>query len=234
MRITNLQKQIEDFYLQIDDLHLEEHKVHGIVGGNGCGKSTLAKLLMGIMEPDQGVVDYQGLQPTEMTMTLQRPYLLHESVYENIIYPLKIRRIVPQEEEIDQWLKRYGLADKKKRYARSLSSGERQKLSFIRAMIFEPKLVIIDETFSNLDPDTVTLMEDWILQKQKETPITYLIISHQIGQIFRLCDVVHVMDKGQIVESGPCKEVLLHSENSAVQNYIKGHTIRMEANQWNC
>jgi len=225
MRISNLKKTIESFQLQIDDLYIEEKKIHGIIGGNGCGKSTLAKLIMGIEDPDGGTIDYGSLNQSDITMMFQRPYLLHESVYDNIVFPLKIRKIEPNQEEIDQWLKRYGLYDKKKRYARSLSSGERQKLSFVRAMIFEPELVIIDETFSNLDPDTVTVMEDWILQKQKESPITYIVISHQIGNIFRLCDQVHVLDKGHVVESGPTEQVLLYSENPAIRNYMKSHIL---------
>jgi len=191
MKITNLTKQIEDFHLQIPELILAEKKIHGIIGGNGSGKSTLAKLIMGILEPDTGTIDYGTISPDNITMTFQRPYLLQESVYDNIVYPLKIRKIKYQEEDVEEWLVRFGLLDKKKRYARSLSSGERQKLSFIRAMIFQPELVIIDETFSNLDQESVEIAGKWILDNQQKRPITYIIISHQMNSITHLCDYIH-------------------------------------------
>lgn len=228
MKIINLEKKVGDFCLKIEDLCIEEKKIHGIIGGNGSGKTTLSKLIMGILEPDQGQIDLEGLDKRDITMTAQRPYMLHRSVYENITYPLKIRKIKPDEEEIDEWLHRYGLYTKKKQYARSLSSGERQKLSFIRAVIFRPKLIIIDETFSNLEPDTVSLFEEWILKKQENDPITYIIITHQMGHIIRLCDTVHVMHKGRVLESGMCKDVLFHSKNPEVAQYMVNQVIRME------
>ena len=191
MKITNLTKQIEDFHLQIPELILEEKKIHGIIGGNGSGKSTLAKIIMGLIEPDTGTIDYGTISLDKITMTFQRPYLLQESVYDNIVYPLKIRKIKHREEEVEEWLIRFRLLDKKKRYARNLSSGERQKLSFIRAMIFRPELVIIDETFSNLDQESVEIAGKWILDHQQKRPITYIIISHQMNSITHLCDYIH-------------------------------------------
>ena len=225
MKITNIKKQFNEFSLEIPHLELEENKIHGIIGGNGCGKSTLAKLIMGVIEADEGEIDYKGIKPTEITMTFQRPYLMRDTVYGNIVYPLKIRKQEPDEKLIDNWLKEYDLFGKKQSYALSLSSGQRQKVSFIRAMIFSPKLVIIDETFSNVDQETLALMEKWILENQKVTPRTYIIISHQIGHILRLCDKVHAMGHGRIIESGSCQEVLLHSKNPEVKKYMENYAV---------
>lgn len=91
MRIINLEKTVGDFHLNIPDLTIEEGKVHGFIGGNGSGKTTASKLLMGILKPDRGEILYDGLTMQDITMTAQRPYLLHSSVYENLVYPLKIR-----------------------------------------------------------------------------------------------------------------------------------------------
>ena len=88
MKIFNLRKQMGDFCLQIDRMELAPGVVHGLVGSNGCGKSTLSKLIMGILTPDGGRIDYEGLTPRDLTMTSQKPYLLHDTVYQNLIYPL--------------------------------------------------------------------------------------------------------------------------------------------------
>ena len=191
MKITKLEKQMGDFHLNIAEMNLEPGLIHGLVGANGCGKTTLSKLILGILSPDSGTIDYEGLTARDITMTSQKPYLLHDTVYQNLIYPLKIRGIRPDGAEVDRWLSRCGLLEKKMQYARSLSSGEQQKLSFIRALIFEPKLVIVDETLSNLDPDSTELFEELMLEQQKERPITWITISHQLVHIKKICDKVH-------------------------------------------
>ena len=90
MRITELRKQVGKTDLYIDDLRLESGMIHGLVGPNGCGKTTLLKLIMDIIPPDSGTIDYEGLKPADITMMSQRPYLMHASVFDNIVYPLKI------------------------------------------------------------------------------------------------------------------------------------------------
>lgn len=230
MRITDLDKKIGDFSLKISSLNIEEGLIHGFVGGNGCGKTTLAKLIMGILPADGGVIDFKGLSPKDMTMTSQRPYLLHASVYENIVYPLRLRKIKIDEEEIDELLMLCGLLGKKNQYARSLSSGERQKVSLIRALIFKPKLVIIDETLSNMDMESVELFEKMILDLQRIKPITFILISHQLPRLHKMCDRVHFFSKGRLVESGTADEIFLKSKNEIVRNFMKTQMIEMRGN----
>lgn len=220
MRITNLEKRIGEFQLSIPHMELEQGKVHGLIGSNGSGKTTLAKMLMQIYEADQGNIDYEGISLKDCTMITQRPYLLHKSVYENLIYPLRIRKMKPDEVYIEQLLTKCGLQGKQKQYARSLSSGERQKLAFARALIFSPKLILIDETFSNMDPDSVRLFEQMILERQKENPVTWVIISHQLVHISKICDQVHFMENGKLIASGSAEEILMHPTNERVCRFL--------------
>lgn len=220
MKISNLEKQMGDFKLHIDRMNLEPGLVHGLVGSNGCGKTTLSKLIMGILTPDGGVIDYEGLSFRDITMTSQKPYLLHDTVYQNLIYPLKLRGIRPDEEETERWLCRCGLQDKKRQFARSLSSGEQQKLSFIRALIFHPKLVIVDETLSNLDPDSAQLFEELILEQQRTQPITWITISHQLVHIKKICDRVHFMEKGTQLAEGTPEEILIHPSHPSIREFL--------------
>ena len=199
MRITELRKTIGKTDLYIEDLNIESGLIHGLVGPNGCGKTTLLKLIMGITEPDSGSIDYEGLKPSEITMMSQRPYLMHANVYDNIVYPLKIRGMKIDQGEIDALMDRAGLLEIKDQYAGSLSSGERQKLSFLRAMVFRPKMILMDETLSNLDPDSEKLFKEMILERHKEDGSTWLIVSHQWDEMNELFDKVHHMEKGRIV-----------------------------------
>ncbi len=200
MRITELWKTIGKTDLYIEDLKIESGMIHGLVGPNGCGKTTLLKLIMGITEPDSGSIDLEGLGPTDITMMSQRPYLMHANVYDNIVYPLKIRGEQIDVKKIDELLERVGLLDIKDQYAGSLSSGERQKLSFLRAIVFKPKMILMDETLSNLDQDSETLFKEMILERHREDGSTWLIVSHQWDEMNDLFDKVHHMEKGRIVK----------------------------------
>lgn len=200
MRITDLRKRVGRFELSVEHLEIGPGKIHGIVGPNGCGKTVFLKLVMGILEPDSGQIDYEGLRPEEITMMLQRPYLMRTTVYRNLVYPLKLRGVRPDEEKMDELLRKAGLLEQKRQYAGSLSSGEKQKLSFLRAMVFEPKLIIMDETLSNLDAESETLFKELISIRQEKDPATWLIVNHQWDHVNRLFDVVHYMEKGRFVK----------------------------------
>lgn len=221
MRITNLEKKMGDLQISIPSLHIEQGKIHGLLGGNGCGKSTLAKLLVGALELDEGEIDLEGIDPSQVTLMSQRPYLLQRSVYDNLVYPLQIRNMPIDEVLVETWLKKINLWHRRDQYARSLSSGEQQKLSFLRALIFHPQVIIIDETLSNLDPESLQIFENWIKEWQAKEQLTWIIISHQLIQIHNLCDIVHFMKKGQVVESGEKDEVIFYSRNKDIRNFVE-------------
>ncbi len=221
MIITNLEKQLGSLKINIPKLEFEKGKIHGLLGGNGCGKSSLAKMIIGEMAAEEGQVDLEGTDRSKLTLMSQRPYMLQRTVYENIIYPLQIKKMKIDEEEIDMLLKKIGLLDKKNQYARSLSSGQQQKLSFLRALIFKPEIIIVDETLSNLDPESLRYFEEWILDWQSKEKVTWIIISHQLVQINNLCDQVHFMKEGKILVSGEKDKVLFESGSDEVEKYIQ-------------
>ena len=120
MKIIELEKKVGNFQLHIHDFMIEEKKIHGIIGNNGSGKSTLLKLIAGILEPDAGIIDVGEYSPQDITITLQRPYMIHDTVINNLKYPLKIRKQKMDESEIMEWIRKCGLAGKEKQYAPSL------------------------------------------------------------------------------------------------------------------
>lgn len=225
MKIIDLKKKLGDFQMDIPYLSLEKGLVHGIIGGNGCGKTTLCKLMMGILQPDEGYIDYEGFQKGKITMTMQKPYFLEGSVYENICYPLKLRKQKINEQAIDEWLQKCDLADKKNQYARSLSSGEQQKLSMLRGLIFHPDLMIVDETLSNLDPEGLEFFKKTIIRMQRERALTWIIISHRLALIYKLCDQIHFMQKGRVLESGESRQVLFASGHEPIRRFVENEVI---------
>jgi len=221
MKIYDLKKNFDKFSIQIDYLDLPEGKIYGIVGPNGCGKTTLMKLMSGVMPPDSGSIDYEGLTPRDITMILRKPYLLHDTVIRNLLYPLKLRRINPDTVQIDHLLEIAGLQNHRDEYALSLSGGEQQKLSLIRALIFSPKLIFIDEGFANMDIESVAFFEDYILDMQRKKPVTWVIVSHQLSNIRRLCEHVLFIHDGKIKASGSTESILSSPENDDLKRYLQ-------------
>ena len=220
MKISNLTKKFDKFALNWDEATHFEKKIYGIIGPNGCGKTTLMKILAGLVSPDGGNIDYGGLLPQDVTMVFRKPYMIHDTVYKNLIYPLSLRKIEPDEKLVEDLLEMAGLTEMRKQYALSLSSGEQQKLSFIRAMIFQPKLILIDEAFSNMDIESVARFESHILEAQKAAPSTWIVISHQLSNISRMCDYVYFMHGGKLEAHGETAEILSRNENPNLKRYL--------------
>jgi len=220
MKISNVKKEFEKFSLHIKNLDIPEGKIYGVIGPNGCGKTTAMKLMAGVMQPDSGTIDYEGLTPRDITMVMRKPYLLHDTVLRNLTYPLKIRKITPEPELVEHYLEITGLLNYRDEPALSLSGGEQQKLALARALIFSPKMIFVDEAFSNMDIESVAFFENYILEKQKEKPMTWVIISHQLSNIKRLCEHVFFMHNGDIKASGRTVELLASPESAELKQYL--------------
>jgi len=221
MRISELTKKFDKFSLYINDLDIQEGKIYGIIGPNGCGKTTAMKLMAGVAKPDSGFIDYKGLTPRDITMVLRKPYILHDTVIRNLVYPLKLRGIKPDAGIVDHYLKITGLQNYRDEYALTLSGGEQQKLALARALIFSPKMIFIDEAFSNMDIESVAFFEKYILEMQKEKKMTWVIISHQLSNIRHLCEHVFFMHNGEIKASGPTEEILSSPDNENLRQYLQ-------------
>jgi len=221
MKISNMKKKFENFSIDVENLEIPHGKVSGIIGPNGCGKTTVMKIMAGLIRPDSGIIDYENLTPHNITMAFRKPYLLHDTVLKNLTYPLKIRKIKPDHDQVEHYLQLAGLQNSRNQYALALSGGEQQKLSLIRALIFSPKLVFIDEAFSNMDIESVARFEDYILEMQKSKPITWVIVSHQLSNIKRLCENIYFMHNGKIKISGHPEEILPAPQDPDLRRYLQ-------------
>ena len=227
MKISNITKRFDKFKLDWQRTDSFETGIYGIIGSNGCGKTTLMKVMAGLIKPDDGYIDYGSLTPRDITMLFRKPYLMHESVYRNLVYPLKIRGIKPDKQQVDFYLQMAGLEDAKNQYAPSLSGGQQQKLAFVRAMIFSPKLILVDEAFSNMDIESIVQFQEYILEAQQKSPAIWVIISHQLSAIRQLCDYVYFMHNGKPEVWGSPKEILHSASSQNLLKYLRYQAIQV-------
>lgn len=206
--ITGLRKYYSDKkILDIDELQIEKGKITGLIGPNGSGKTTLLRILAGLDEDFTGVIRYNGEIINnniykKMTLVTQKPYLFRRKVYENIEYPLKIRRVNRKirEQKVKEILERFEIEDLRDKRGHLLSGGESQKVSLARALVFEPELLLLDEPTSNIDPESIKIMEREILRFNRENKGTVLIVTHNIDQAERLCHRIIQLEWGKVVD----------------------------------
>lgn len=225
MRISDLEKNYDKFSLAINHMEIRQGEIHGLIGSNGCGKTTLLKVISGILKPDSGEIDRCGLTGREITMVSGKPYIMHDTVYNNLIYPLKLRKGKPDRERTEQLLELVRLQDMRQSYAPALSTGERQKLAMIRALLFSPKMFLIDEAFSGIDIEGVRVLENFIMEEQKKTDSTWLVVSHQLSRIQRLCSHVFFMYGGSLEWEGNTEEVFGYPDHEHLRLYLQCETV---------
>lgn len=233
LSIKGLKKHYEGkSVLDINQLHISKGTFLGIIGPNGAGKSTLVKILSNIEDATSGEISYNGESFSnnllkDMTLVFQKPYLLRTTVYNNIAYPLQLRKL--DQAEIDNrvisMMKTMEIMELKDQKAWTLSGGEAQKVALARALIFRPSLLILDEFTANIDPSSMVLLENTIKQFHEGYRPTIIMVTHNIQQAKRLCSHVAFMINGKIVEYGEMNEVIFNSQNTDTQKFISGEIL---------
>lgn len=207
IQIKNLKKYYdENQVLDIESLAIKKQRITGIIGPNGCGKTTLLNIIAGLDKEYLGNINYNNKKinkeiVSNMTIVFQKPYLFRRSVYDNIEYPLKIRGIDRQKSKplVEDIMKRLEIEDLRDKKAHRLSGGESQKVALGRALVFNPKLLLLDEPTSNIDPEYIVTMESEIKKFNRENKGTVIIVTHNIEQSKRLCDHIIGMENGRVV-----------------------------------
>jgi oligopeptide transport system ATP-binding protein len=226
-------------------LQLQCGKTAGVVGESGCGKSTLAKILVQLEVPTSGQVWFEGRNTFVMTGDEMRAYrrqvqLVFQDPYSSLparmsvgtilAEPLNIHRIGSPDERkqrATELLERVGLArEDLERYPHQFSGGQRQRICIARALMLEPRLLILDEPVSALDVSIQAQILRLITDLQQQFSLSYLLISHDLRVIKYMCDDLAVMYLGRLVEVGDADAIYghpLHPYTSALIRSIPSH-----------
>jgi peptide/nickel transport system ATP-binding protein len=209
------------------DLEIPAGRTVALVGESGCGKSTVARSLLRLVEPRSGSAYFEGvdllaLSPSELRSYRQRIQIVFQDPLASLDPRMRVRDAIAEgmqtfgigadeaqrTERVAELLRRVQLdPDQMWRYPHEFSGGQRQRLCIARALAVEPKLVICDEATSALDVSIQAQILNLLRDLQEELGLTYLFITHDLGVVRYLADRVAVMYLGEIVEEGPTERL---------------------------
>jgi len=202
-------------------LNIKEGEIYGLLGPNGAGKTTAILMMLGLTEPTSGHVKVYGYDSTTQPLKVKRiTSYLPENVgfyedltgFENLLYLTRLNDIKDKEAEakIKEALHIVGLEEVAKREVGTYSKGMKQRLGMAAVLIKSPKLAILDEPTTGIDPEGVEDILNLIKKMSREQKITILLSSHLLYQIQRICDRVGILYRGKLQAEGTIEEVGKH------------------------
>ena len=236
LELTHIRKSFGD-ELVLDDLSLsvQEHTATVLIGASGSGKSTLLRCINLLESIDDGQIFLDGVEISDplinvdevrrkLGMVFQSFNLFpHKTVLENItLAPMKVQSKSKEEaiEAATKLLKRFDLADKADEYPDRLSGGQQQRVAIIRSLAINPRLLLLDEITSALDPVLVNEVLS-IVRDLKSDGMTMVLATHEMGFATQVADEVCFLESGNILERGTAQEVLRNHKNPKTQEFLK-------------
>ena len=207
-------------------LTVEEGEIFGLLGPSGAGKTTLIKMLIGLLSATSGNIAILGKELDKKIdesfpsfgMVLDNDGLYDRlNCYDNLELYARIYSISNRKKVINDLLEKVGLIESSKKSVSNLSKGMRQRLSFARAILHSPKIVFLDEPTSGLDPAT-TLQIHSMMKTLKESGTTIFLTTHNMNEAQKMCDHLALLNEGNIVEEGTPEDICLHHRKKCEVN----------------
>ena len=212
------------------NLYINQGEFLTLLGPSGCGKTTLLRMIAGFLQPDEGSIlldgkNLEGTSPYERPLnTVFQRYALfpHLDVYDNIAFGLKLKK-VPQEEidkRVRRVLKLVAMSDYEDRDVETLSGGQQQRIAIARAIVNQPKVLLLDEPLAALDLKMRKDMQIELKEMHKQLGITFIYVTHDQEEALTLSDTVVVMNEGRIQQIGTPTDIYNEPVNSFVADFI--------------
>ena len=233
LEVKNLGKKFKDF-IAVNNInfHINEGQTLGVLGPNGCGKTTTIGMLLGLIKPSSGeiLIDEKNFED------LNREKILSNFNFASPYVELPKKLTVKENLEIYGRL--YGVENLEKRIQEitydlnlglfinkktgELSSGQKNRVSLAKSLINKPKILFLDEPTASLDPDIGDFVRKYIEEYKSKNKISILLASHNMSEVERLCDKVIMMKEGKIVDRGTCQSLIeKHGRNNLEDTFLK-------------
>ena len=227
------QRYSEREVLENINAEVDRGEVLALIGPTGAGKTTLLRLIDLLETPTSGKIYFDGVDVTEygkvrlearrrMAFVLQKPAVFNASIYDNIAYGLRWRGKKKSDikEKVNNILEIVGLSTDKSRNARTLSGGEVQRVAIARAIAIEPEVLLLDEPTANLDPISISEIEELISRVMLEYDTTIIMATHDMAQGQRLAKRIGVLIDGKILQTGEPGEVFNSPQNREIAEFV--------------
>jgi len=210
---------------------VSENSVVGILGKNGAGKTTLLGMLMGLISPSSGKIEILGKDLNKKKneilpkINFQSPYVdlpKKMTVEQNLYFYSRLYGIKNFKDIINDLVDKLKMKDLINKSYGSLSAGQKTKVNLCKALINNPKLLLLDEPTASLDPETSIFIREFLLKFQKKNNSSILITSHNLDEIQSICSKIILLKFGTVVSDGNLNEILKTKNYSTLQDFFLG------------
>ena len=233
IEIKNLTKKFQNtFAVNNINFSIEKNRTLGLLGPNGCGKTTSIGMILGLIKPTSGqiFIDDKNLEALKRNDILARinfasPYIelpKKLTVRQNLEVYGRLYGIKNRKERIEEISEDLDIKDFFDRKTGELSSGQKNRVSLAKSLINKPEILLLDEPTASLDPDIGDFVRSYIQDYSSKNKVTILLASHNMAEVERLCDSIIMMKSGKIIDRGTCKEIIdKHGRNNLEETFLK-------------
>jgi len=211
---------------------IEKNKTLGMLGPNGCGKTTSIGMLLGLISPSSGSIFIDGVRLNSKNriellsfMNFASPYIelpKKLTVRQNLEVYARLYGVIKIDRRLDEMIEDLDLKKFLNKKCGELSSGQKNRVSLAKSLINKPKLLFLDEPTASLDPDIGDFIRGYIEKYKKNNELTMLLASHNMKEVERLCDKIIMMKQGIIVDQGSCNDLIKkHGRANLEDTFLK-------------
>ena len=226
--------KIYNSYIAVNNINfiIEKNKTVGLLGPNGCGKTTTIGMMLGLISPSDGeiLIDDKNINLFKRDEILKRfnfasPYVelpKKLTVKQNLEIYGRLYGINNLDKRISDISSDLDIKNFFKRKTGELSSGQKNRVSLAKSLINNPEILLLDEPTASLDPDIGDFIRSYIQEYKKKNKVTILLASHNMNEVERLCDSIIMMKKGKLIDKGTCMELIKkHGRDNLEETFLK-------------